>query len=78
MAIETMLLDPNATDDLTPDEVVGKVNTATDQITRPDAIDAEALDIITTQPASGEFKVKKIQRDSSGKLAVDYDDVPEV
>lgn len=77
MAIQTMVLDPDATDDLTPTEVMGKINTASEQITRSDAIDMEALDIITTEPAAGEFKVKKIQRDSSGKLAIDYDDVAE-
>jgi hypothetical protein len=30
---------------------------------------------IKTGPTSGEFKVVSIQRDASGKLDVDYDDV---
>lgn len=74
MAIVTMELDPDATS-YTDDEIIGKINTGADQIDRADAINAEALDIITTNPAVGEFKVKKVQRTSEGKLAVDYDDV---
>ena len=77
MAIQTMELDPDATS-YTDDEIVGKINTGATQIDRADAIDAEALDIITTNPAVGEFKVKKVQRSADGKLAVDYDDVAEV
>lgn len=74
MAITTMELDPNATS-YTDDEIIAKINAAADQITREDAVDAEALDIITTGPIVGEFKVKKIHRGVDGKLQVEYDDV---
>lgn len=33
--------------------------------------------IVVTDPQSGEFKVLAIQRDSTGKLKVEYDDVAE-
>ena len=42
MAIVSMQLDPNAAS-YTDDEIVGKVNAATDPITRADAIDGAAL-----------------------------------
>ena len=43
MAIVQMLLDPNAAT-YTDDQIVGKVNTATVQITRSGAIDSAALE----------------------------------
>ena len=76
MAIASMELDPNAADELTPDEVIAKVNSASTQITRADAIDTDALDIVQTKPIAGEYKIKQIQRTSDGKLDVEYDDVP--
>ena len=33
--------------------------------------------IVISEPVSGEFKVIAVQRDATGKLKVDYDDVPE-
>ena len=33
--------------------------------------------IVVTDPSSGEFKVVSVERDSAGKLKVDYDDEPE-
>ena len=77
MAIASMEIDPDAADELTADEVVAKVNAATDQITRIDAIDTDALDIVQTKPIAGEFKIKQIQRTADGKLDVEYDDVAE-
>ena len=47
MAIQSMQLDPNAAS-YTDDEIVGKVNTATANITRASAIDADALFAGTT------------------------------
>ena len=75
MAIASMELDPNATS-YTDDEIIGKINTGSAQISRVDSIDTEALDIVQTKPVSGEFKIKQIQRTSDGKLDVEYDDVP--
>ena len=113
MAIASMQLDPDAVV-YTDDEIVGKVNTATANITRASSVSATARPIenleivagdlaanavtnaklatgaakdnldaladtargyIKTDPATSEFKVISLQRDSSGKLDIDYDDV---
>ena len=73
MAIVRETLDPNAAA-YTDDEIVGKINTASVAIDRADALDVDALDLIKTSPAAGEFKVKTIQRDATGKYAFDFDD----
>lgn len=137
MAIVSMQLDPNAVS-YTDDQIVGKVNAASDQITRTSAVSAAARPIasgevdatalaagaiktklaaesdgnklvsaslaaaagvtnaqvaaglakasldaladvdrgyIKTSPTTSEFKVASIQRDATGKLDVDYDNV---
>lgn len=155
MVKQSFVLDPNA-QSYTDDEIVGKVNTATAQISRADAINGAALgdcdsddlsegaanffagisgadfvkssdtlddvtegstnkhltstkdtkltgiednattdqtgaevrdlikglsdterEIVLTDPQSGEYTVIAIQRDSTGKLKVEYDDVAE-
>ena len=76
MAIVSMEIDPTAAPELTPDAVIAKINAASTKITRDDAIDMDALDIVQTKPVAGEFKIKQIQRTSDGKLDVAYDDVP--
>jgi len=115
MAIQSMQLDPNAVV-YTDDEIVGKVNAATANITRASSVSAAARPLaagevdttelaagavesskldsgvaaanldsmadtargyIKTAPTTGEFKVVSLQRDSSGKLDIDYDDVAE-
>lgn len=76
MAIQSFQLDPNATS-YTDNEIVDKINAGTNAITREGAIDKDALKIVKTNPASGEFPVKSIHRTSDGKLDVEYDDVPE-
>ena len=40
-----------------------------------DAMSDTARGYIKTSPTTGEFKVVNIQRDTSGKLDIDYDDV---
>lgn len=114
MAIATFTLDPNA-QAYSDDDIVGKVNSATADITRAGSVDATArpieageidttelaagavdntklaaeaakdnLDAISdvtrgyvqTSPAVGEFPIIAVQRDSTGNLDVDYDDVP--
>ncbi len=40
------------------------------------AMSDTARGYIKTEPASGEFPVVNVQRDSSGLLDIDYDDVP--
>ena len=74
MAIQSMQLDPNAAS-YTDDEIVGKINSATAAITREGALDQDSLNIVKTNPAAGEFHVKNIHRDASGKLDIEYDDV---
>ena len=127
MAIVSMQLDPNAAT-YTDDDIVGKVNTATANITRASSVAAAARPItagevgateladeaysttektkltgiedsattdqtgtevqtailgladadrklIKTDPQTSEFTVLAIQRDATGKLDIDYDDV---
>ncbi len=113
MTIESFQLDPNA-QAFTDDQIVGKVNTATANITRAGSVAAAARPIasgevgatelaagavgntelagtaakdnldaladtargyVKTSPVSGEFPVIAIQRDATGKLDVDNDDV---
>lgn len=74
MALATMLIDPTGTS-YTDNEIVDKINAGSNQITRSDAVDVESLDILTTEPAVGEFKVKKLNRKADGNLEVVYDDV---
>jgi hypothetical protein len=74
MAIASMQLDPNAAS-YTDDEIIAKINAATDPITRESALDQDSLNIVKTNPAVGEFLIKNIHRDSAGKLDIEYDDV---
>ena len=62
MAIASMQLDPNAAS-YTDNQIVGKVNTATDQITRASSVAAAARPIATgevgsTELAAGAIKTK--------------------
>ncbi|KKL58436.1 hypothetical protein LCGC14_2225390 [marine sediment metagenome] len=113
MTIASLQLDPNAIA-YTDDEIVGKVNTASVDITRAGSVDPTARPIeagevdttelaagavtntkaaatlakdnldaladtargyVKTSPVVGEFPVINVQRDASGNLDVDYDDV---
>ena len=103
MATQSFQLDPNA-QSYTDDDIVGKVNTATANITRASSVDAAARPLaagevtsteldstaakdnldalgdtargyIKTAPTTGEFTVIAVQRDATGKLDVDYDDI---
>ncbi len=113
MAIASFQLDPNAIG-LTDNQVVDKVNAASNDITRAGSVDPTARPIevgevdtaelaagavtnvkaaatlakdnlnamsdvargyIKTEPVTGEFPVVNVQRDASGNLDVDYDDV---
>ncbi len=75
MALATMSIDPNATS-YTDDEIVAKINAAADAISRGDAIDYDALNLVVTGPGAGQFKIKKVNRDTDGTLEVVFDDVP--
>ncbi len=54
MAIQTMELDPNA-QSYTDDEIVGKVNTASANITRASSVDAAARPIATGEVGATEL-----------------------
>ena len=74
MAILTMELDPNA-QAYADNEIVDKINTATNAITREGALSQDDLNIVKTGPPSGDFFIKNVHRASDGKLNVEYDDV---
>ncbi|GAG19168.1 unnamed protein product, partial [marine sediment metagenome] len=61
----------------TDNEVVTAVNNATNSITREAALSQDDLNIVKTNPAGSEFKIKNIHRDVTGKMDVEYDDVAE-
>jgi len=77
MAIQSITLSPNAEANQTDDEIIGQINTGSASITREDALDQNALNIVKTGPGTGQHKVKDIQRTSGGDIEVTYDDVPE-
>lgn len=74
MAIQTMELDPDATS-YTNDEIVTKINDASNSITREAALSQDDLNILKSNPVVGEFYVKNVQRGSDGKVQIEYDDV---
>jgi len=77
MALQTMELDPNA-QAYTDNEIVDKINSATNAITRDGSLDQDSLGLVLTAPGSGDYFIKFIQRGVDGKLQVVYDDVPAV
>jgi len=68
-------IEDGATADMDGDEIILAIDTGTAAITREDALSQDDLNIVKTNPAAGEFPVKNIHRDASGKLDVEYDDV---
>ena len=58
----------------TDNEVIAAINSASTAITREAALSQDDLNIVKTAPASGEFYVKNIHRDATGKLDIEYDD----
>ncbi len=78
MAIASVQLDPNATDDQTGDEIVTAIDAGSSSITRADALDQDSLNLVLTNPAAGENKVKNVQRQADGLIDIEYDDVAEV
>jgi len=103
MTIATFQLDPNAAS-FTDNQIVDKVNAASNAITRASSVSAAARPIVSneitstelaagtaktnldamadtargyvkTAPTTGEFPVISVQRDTSGNLDIDYDNV---
>lgn len=70
-------IEDNATADQTGDEMVTAINAGSSAITREGALSQDDLMLVKTNPVTGEFQVKNIHRNSSGKLDVEYDDTPE-
>jgi len=68
-------IEDSATADQTGDEIVTAVNAGSSAITREGALSQDDLNIIKTNPATGEYKIKNIHRDTSGKADIEYDDV---
>ena len=68
-------IESGATADQTGNEVITAINAGSTAITREAALDQNNLNIIKTNPIAGEFKIKNIHRDSTGKMDVEYDNV---
>jgi len=68
-------IESGATADQTGDEIVSAINGGSSSITRESALSQDDLNIVKTNPSAGEYYVKNIHRDSSGKLDIEYDDV---
>ncbi len=77
MAIQSIQLDPDATDDQTGDEIITAIDAGSSSITRDDALDQDSMNLVKTNPAAGENKVKNVHRQADGLIDVEYDDVPE-
>jgi hypothetical protein len=87
MAIQTMVLDPNAASyaslaDLDSAAATKLAGIATGAQVNPAnlaALDSAAAvklgKAVITSPTTGQFTVVAIQRDATGKLAISYDDV---
>lgn len=65
MAIQSMYLDPNAA--VTGEEIRDRIVALAD----------EDRKIVITSPTTGQHKIVSIERDTTGKMKVDYDDVAE-
>lgn len=59
----------------TNDEVVTAINNASNAITREAALSQDDLNIVKTNPTTGEFPIKNIHRQADGKMDIEYDDV---
>jgi len=70
-------IEENAKADPTGDEIVAAINAGSAAINREGALDQAGLKIVKTNPAVGECQIKNIHRDTSGKMDIEYDDVPE-
>lgn len=70
-------IDEGAKVDQDGDNIVSAINAGADPITREGALSQDDLNIVKTNPIAGECKIKNIHRDASGKMDIEYDDVPE-
>jgi hypothetical protein len=77
MAIQSFELDPNAAA-YTDDEIVDKINSATSAITREAALSQDDLNIIKTNPAASEHRVRYLRLDSAADVVLVYESAAEV
>ncbi len=77
MAIQSITINPSATDDQTGDEIVAAIDAGSAAITRESALDQDSLNVLRTNPGTGEFKIKNLHRQANGLIDVEYDDVAE-
>jgi len=63
------------TGDMTGDAIITAINAGSSSITREGALSQDDLKIVKTNPIAGEFKIKNIHRDATGKMDIEYDDV---
>lgn len=75
MAMQSFQLDPNAVA-YSDNDIIFKINNASDMIYRWNALDQVALRLVKSDPLPGEFYIRDIQRTATGELDVHYDDVP--
>ena len=69
-------IEDSATADMTGDEILSAINAGTLSLTRADVLDQDSLNIVKTNPQSGEYKITAVHRTSSGLLEIEYEDVP--
>ncbi len=77
MAIQSVQLDPGAKDDQTGDEIIAAIDAGSAAITRDSALNQDSLNLVKTNPAAGENRIKNVHRQADGLIDVEYDDVPE-
>ena len=61
--------------DMTGDAIIAAIDAGSSAITRETALSQDDLNIVKTNPTTGEFPIKNIHRMSDGKLDIEYDDV---
>ena len=77
MAIQSIQLDPSAQKDQTGDEIIAAIDAGSAAITRDSALDQASLNLVKTNPAAGENKIKNMHRQADGLVDIEYDDTPE-
>ena len=68
-------IEDSATSDQTASEIITAINAGTTAITREAALSQDDLNIVKTNPLTGEFSIKNIHRDATGKMDVEYESV---
>ena len=74
MAIQTMVIDPQAAEELTPDQVIAKINAASDNISRAASVEAAARPLVDGEVTAAKVDagVAKANLDSMADLDRGY------